>query len=76
MDSDQLQGFIKKYSPLLICLIGMAYLLVIGQQRTASLLLAAGLAMQYFWMRSRYPRHKNGKAQLSRNTKKITVFAD
>ncbi|MCW4021700.1 MAG: hypothetical protein NWF02_00850 [Candidatus Bathyarchaeota archaeon] len=57
MDSDQLQGFIKKYSPLLICLLGMAYLVARGQHGTASLLLAVGLAMQYFWMRSKYPRY-------------------
>ncbi|MDG6222132.1 MAG: hypothetical protein IAX21_08565 [Candidatus Bathyarchaeota archaeon] len=56
MDSDQLQGLFKKYSPLIICLAGMVYLIATGQIRTASILLGVGLGMQYFWMRSRYPR--------------------
>jgi len=57
VDSDQIQGFFKKYSPLLICLVGMAYLVATGEFRTASILLGVGLGMQYFWIRSKYPKH-------------------
>jgi len=56
MDSDQLEGFFKKYSPLLICLVGMTYLVATGEIRTASILLGVGLGMQYFWIRRKYPR--------------------
>ncbi|MQY62602.1 hypothetical protein GH146_04900 [archaeon] len=54
MDMDEFQGFFKKYSPLVISFIGIMFLLAIGDYRRAWLLLAAGLGMQYFWIRLRY----------------------
>ncbi|MBT8171969.1 hypothetical protein KJN74_03775 [Candidatus Bathyarchaeota archaeon] len=56
MDIDEFQGLIKKYSPLFISLIGIIILLVLGEIQRAYLLLGVGLAMQYFWMRIKYPR--------------------
>jgi hypothetical protein len=59
---DQFQDFFKKYSPLIISLVGVLFLLIIGELRRAWLLLAVGLAMQYFWMRIKYPRNYSAKA--------------
>jgi hypothetical protein len=56
LDSDELQGIFKKYSPLLISLVGTLFLLVIGDFRRAGLLLAVGLGMQYLWIRFKYPK--------------------
>ena len=56
MDSDELQGLLKKYSPLLISLVGVLFLVAIGDLKRSWYLLAAGLAMEYFWMRLKYPR--------------------
>ncbi|MCJ7722356.1 hypothetical protein MUO98_08150 [Candidatus Bathyarchaeota archaeon] len=57
MDMDELQGLFKKFSPLIISLIGVLFLVATGDYRRALLLLAVGLGMQYFWMRLRYPRN-------------------
>jgi hypothetical protein len=57
LDSDELQGLLKKYSPFLICMIGVVFLVATGDIKRSGYLLAAGLAMQYFWMRVKYPRH-------------------
>ena len=54
MDLDEFQGLFKKYSPLVISLIGVMFLLAIGEYRRAWLLVAVGLGMQFFWMRFRY----------------------
>ena len=51
MDMDEFQDFFKKYSPLIISLVGVLFLLVIDELKRAWLLLAVGMAMQYFWMR-------------------------
>ena len=53
---DEFQGLLKKYSPLFIFLIGILFLLAIGDPRRALLLLVVGLAMQYFWIRYKYPK--------------------
>ena len=57
MDNDELQGLFKKYSPLIISLVGILFLILIGDLRRAYALLAVGLGMQYIWMRLRYPKH-------------------
>lgn len=56
LDMDEFQGFFKKYSPLLISLVGILILVIIGELRRAWLLLAVGLGMQYVWIRIKYPR--------------------
>jgi hypothetical protein len=57
LDKNELPSLIKKYSPLLISLVGILILIAIGEIRRAWLLLAVGLGMQYFWMRLKYPRN-------------------
>jgi len=54
LDMDELQGLFKKYSPLIICLIGVLFLVATGDYRRALLLAAVGFGMQYFWIRLRY----------------------
>jgi hypothetical protein len=61
LDMDEFQDFFKKYSPLIISLVGVLFLLVVGEIKRAWLLLAVGLAMQYFWMRFKYPRNYSAK---------------
>jgi hypothetical protein len=66
---DEFQDFFKKYSPLIISLVGVLFLLIIGETKRAWLLLAVGLAMQYFWMRIKYPRNYSAKDAKKRSKK-------
>ena len=70
MDMDQFQDFFKKYSPLIISLVGVLFLLVIDELKRAWLLLAVGMAMQYFWMRVKYPRNYSAKEAKKQSRKK------
>jgi hypothetical protein len=67
---DEFQAFFKKYSPLIISLAGVLFLLIIDETTRALLLLVVGLAMQYFWMRIKYPRNYSAKNAKKHSRKK------